>query len=74
MAIDFFDSPSIGFESLRRILAVGKTGWPVDADIIVIIKHDQLRKAQMPGEGRTLVANALHQAAVSANDISVMVD
>ncbi len=57
-------------------LVVGdrEAGRPVDRDRVVVVEHDQLRKPQMSGERHRLVADPLHQAAVAAKDVSVVVD
>ena len=67
-------SPARGLEALELVGAGGLRGRAVDRDPVVVPHHDQLRELEMAGQIDRLVADALHQAAVAGDDVSVMID
>ena len=52
----------------------GQLGVAVDGDAVVVPHDDQVAEAEMPGKVDCLVADPLHQAAVTGDDIGEMVD
>ena len=74
MAINFLDMPSGGLKSFQLILRSCYGGSAVNGDLIVIPKVDELVEFVMRCEGNTLLRYALHEAAVAAKGICVMVD
>ncbi len=68
------DVPAVGLESLRRVVGEPRLDVSVDRDAIVVVEHDQLAEAECPRERAGLVRDALHEAAVAAKRIGVVVD
>ena len=74
MAIDPDGIPAMGLEARHLIDAVGQRQRAVDRDAVVVPQEDQLRQLEMAGQSRGFVADALHQVAVGAEHIRVMID
>ncbi len=70
---DVLDVPPVGLESLRHVVGVGERGGPVDADVIVVVHVDETAEAQVAGQGRRLVGNALLEVPVAADHEGVVV-
>ncbi len=68
------DVPAIGLEALAGIVVEGELGGSVDGDVVVVVHVDEPAEAEMAGERRGLVADALHEIAVAAEDEGVVVD
>ena len=67
------DVPAVAFEALRNIFAKPAVHFAVDGDIVVVIQHNQLAQAQRARQRSRFVRNAFHQAAVTQENISVVV-
>ena len=65
--------PPVGAEALGHVVAVGELGGPVDRDVVVVVHVDEAAEAEVAGERRGLVADALLQVAVAADDERVVV-
>ncbi len=61
------DVPAVRTESQRGVVAGRHAGGTVDRDQVVVEHADQLAETQMAGERRSLVADALHHAAVTGD-------
>ena len=67
------DVPSIRPEPQRGVVAVCEFGRTVDRDVVVVVDHDQSAEAKMACEGGRLVAEALHETAVTNDAEGVVV-
>ena len=65
--------PVVGLKALGNVLGVAQVGGAVERDQVVVIQHNQLAQAQRSGQRRSLMANAFHQIAVTAQHIGVVV-
>ena len=65
--------PAVGLEALGHVVAVGQLGRAVDADVVVVVDVDEPAQAEVAGEGRRFVADALLEIAVAADDERVVV-
>src|SRR5439155_13664087 len=65
--------PAVGAEASGDIVAVGELGGTVDRDVVVVVDVDEAAEAQVAGEGGGLVADALFQVTVAADDERVVV-
>ena len=74
VAVDPLGGPAMRAEPLDLVVGHREAGRPVDRDRVVVVKHDQLVEAQMPGDRQRLVADPLHQAAIAAKDVGVVID
>ena len=74
MAVAVLNVPAHRLEPGRDVFRERNRGRPVDGDGVVIVKHDQLAKAQMAGKAGGLLPDAFLQAAVAQHDICVMID
>ena len=66
--------PSVALEAERGVVAEGEIGAAVDRDAIVVVEADQFPELEVAGERGCLVRDPLHQIAVAADEIRVMVD
>ena len=71
---ELLDVPAVRREALGDVVAVGELGVAVDGDVVVVVDADQVAEAEVAGERRRLVADALHEAAVAGDDERVVVD
>jgi hypothetical protein len=65
--------PAVGREALGHVVVVGQLGRPVDGDVVVVVERHQPAQAEMPGQRRRLVRDALHEAAVAGDDEGAVV-
>ena len=75
MSIDRPDHlPAVRSETRRAVVGEPALHPAVDRDAIVVVQRDEL--AQLPGAGECagLVRDAFHQAAITEEDIGVMID
>jgi hypothetical protein len=66
--------PAVAHEPRRDVLGEGDLGAALDGDVVVIVDPAEVVEAQVAGEGGGLRADPLHQAAVSAYGIDVVVE
>ena len=66
--------PAVGLEPLRDVLRPRHRCRPVQLDVVVVVQHDQLAQAEMPGERRGLGGDAFLEIAVGRDDIGPVVD
>ena len=66
--------PVIGFEALRYIFGKAQIRGAVERDQVVVIQHDQLAQLQRAGQRAALVGDALHQVAIPADHVCVVID
>ena len=74
VAVDPLGSPAMRTKPLDLVVRHREAGRPVDRYRVIVVKDDQLVEPQMPGDRQCLVADTLHQAAIAAKDVSVMID
>ena len=68
------DIPAIRFETLGDVLGEGNVGVAVNGHVVVVEDPAQVGQFEMPGQGRSFVADALHQAALAANGIDIVIE
>ena len=74
MAVYGLHMPTGGGEAGLLVHGGRQIGRPVDGYAVVIPDHDQAAKAQMTGQINGFVADALHQATVSGQNIGPVID
>ncbi len=67
------DVPAVGLETLPHVLGEGDIRLPLDGDVVVVIKVDELAQAQGPGQGCGLRGHPFHEVAVRDDGIDVVV-
>ena len=72
--IDRQDLPAIGLETLSGIIRKPFVYLAVYRDAVVIIEHYEFAQIQRAREGADFMGDAFHQAAVTGEDIGVVVD
>src|SRR5262249_41159357 len=68
------DVPSISEEASRDIFAECQARAPLDCDVVVVVDPAQIVEAEMAGQRCRFGRNTLHQAAITANGIDVVVE
>ncbi len=68
------DVPAVGFESLRRVVREPAVHFTVDRDAVVVVEAHELAELERAGQRAGFVRDALHQAAVAEEHVSVVVD
>ena len=66
--------PVIAEKAGRDILGEGDARVALDGDVVVVVDPAEVVEAEMPGQRGRLGADALHQAAVAAHRIDVVVE
>ena len=66
--------PPVGLEALDVVVADRQVGVAVDRDVVVVEHDAQVAQAQVTGQRRGLVAQALHEVAVAREHEGVVVD
>ena len=66
--------PAIGGEALANVLGMCQSGGTLDGDAVVIVEQDEIVEFQVASQGACLVGGALHDAAVTADDIDLLVE
>ena len=67
------DVPAVGPEPAGGVVGERQLGGPVDRDVVVVVDVDQATEAQVAGQRRRLVADALLEVAVAADGEGVVV-
>ena len=73
VAVDALRMPAGGIEARSRVVGEREAGGAVDGDVVGIVEHDQPVQLKVTGERDRLLADALHQAAVAAGDVGVVI-
>ena len=68
------DVPAIGEEPRGDILGESQARLALDRDVVVVVDPTQIVEAQVARQRGRLGADALHQTAVSAHDVDVVVE
>ena len=66
--------PTGGGEALFLVGRIRQRHGAVDRDVVVVPDHDQLVQPEVAGERDRFLGHALHQAAVAAQHVGVVVD
>ena len=74
MAIDGLDMPARGLEAAALVGGGGEARGAVDADSVVVPEHDQFAQLEVAGQVDRLLADPLHQAAVTNEDEGAVID
>ena len=74
MAVDRLHVPARGREARHLVVGHGQVRAAVDGNTVVVPQHDELAQLQVPGHGNGFVADAFHQAAVTGDDICMVID
>jgi hypothetical protein len=67
------DVPAVAAEARGCIVGEGQLGLAVDRDVVVVVDHDEPAEAEVAGERGGLVADALHEVAVTRDHEGVVV-
>ena len=70
---DVVHRPAVGGEALADVVGVGQLGGAVDGDVVVVVDVDQPAELEMAGQRGRLVGDALLEAAVTGDDVRVVV-
>ena len=70
---ELHDVPAVRLEALRDVVAVRELRRAVDRDVVVVVDVDEPAEAEVAGERRGLVADALFEVAVAADREHVVV-
>ena len=68
------DAPAVACKARRHVFREPGGHLAVDGDAVVVVQADQLAQAQSAGQGRRLMGDALHQAAVAHHHPGAVVD
>ena len=74
LAVDQFGLPARGLETLHLIDRIRERGRTVDRNAVVVVEHDQLVELPVSGQRDRFLRDALHQVAVGAKHVGMMVD
>ena len=74
VTVDAHGAPAAGREPRQRVVAGRERGRAVDRNAVVVVEDDQSAQAKVARERYRLVADALHQAAVSGDGVGVVID
>ena len=74
VAVDGDRVPARRLETLLLVCGVGDADRTVDGDVVVVPEHDQLAQGEVPGKREGFLADAFHEAAVTRDDVGVVVD
>ena len=66
--------PSVGQESRLHIFGKGDPRISLDGDVVVVVDPAEIIEPQVSRQGCCFGADALHQAAVTANRVNVIVE
>jgi hypothetical protein len=73
--VDPLHVPALSFEAAADVVGVERDrGGSVDCDVVVVVEEDQLAEAELAGDRCGLAGDSLHQVAVGADDVDVVVD
>ena len=72
--LDLERLPAEGFHAALHVLGEGEVGAALDGDVVAVVEDDELRQAQRAGQREGLGGYALHEAAVAAERVGVVVD
>ena len=64
--------PSVRFVSLLYVLREAQGSVAINGDLVVVVQDDQLAQTKMTRQGTSLATDALLQAPITANNVSVM--
>src|SRR5258705_10421062 len=68
------DVPPVGEEPRGDVLREGEARLSFDRDVVVVVDPAEVVQTQVTGQGGRFGRDALHQAAVSAHDVDVVVE
>ena len=71
---DVLHRPAVAGEPGRHVLGERQAGGALDGDLVVVVDPAQVGQLQVPGQRGGLGADALHQAAVAAQRVDVVVE
>src|SRR5215472_2698952 len=66
--------PSVSEEASCNILSERQTSVPLDRDVVVVVDPAKIVEAEMTGKRCRFRRNSLHQTAISANGVDVVVE
>ena len=71
---DVLHRPAVAGEPGRHVLGERQAGGALDGDLVVVVDPAQIGQLQVPGQRGGLGTDALHQAAVTAQRVDVVVE
>jgi hypothetical protein len=66
--------PMVGGKARGDVFGEGDTGLAIDGDVIVVVNPTKIIEAEMTGKRGRLGADALHQVAVAANGVNIIIE
>ena len=72
--VDVLHRPAVALEPLRDVLGERQLGAALDGDLVAVVDPAQVGQLEMTGQRRRLGADPLHQAAVAADRVDVVVE
>ena len=66
--------PAIGFKPAGGIVGYCQVGAAINGNAVIVKQHNQTAKPHMAGHRGGLMADPFHQAAITGNDIGVVVN
>src|SRR5262245_6704571 len=74
VAVDLCRMPAGRPEALELVVRHREAGRSIDGDLVIVEQNDQAAELEMTGKRDCLLADALHQAAISGDDVGMVVD
>ena len=68
------DVPPISQETRRDVLRERELGIPLDGDVVVVEDPAEIVETQVPGQRGSLRGNTLHQAAIAADGVDLVIE
>lgn len=72
--LDLDDVPAVSLVSLRDVLSEGNSGVTVNGDLVVVPDGNKVTELEVTSQRASLAGDTLHQATVSEERVSVVVD
>src|SRR5207248_8543392 len=66
--------PPVRLKSFRNVFGKAQTGRPCQRDVVLVVEVDQLPEPEMASKRRGFLRDSLHQIAVAANRVRVVID
>ena len=71
---DMLHIPVPGQEARRNVVGKRQRRVALNRDVVVVVKPDEVRQSEVPGNRRRLVGNTFHQVAVAADRVDAVVE
>ncbi len=68
------DVPAVAHEAGGHVFAEGPVGVALDGDLVVVVDPAEVRELQMPSERGGFTGDPLHEVAVAAEDVDIIIE